>query len=128
MALLHTMEGECFACTDPEGGGGRGGGSRTPLKNHKNIGFISISGPDPLKNHKATKPAFNCRPLSACQQNAISMAFAGGPMMTPFSAIWILFPLIKKRKMSELDPLWQTFCIRACFVHSFRHHRKRTDI
>ena len=31
-------------------GGGRGGrGSRPPLKNHKNIGFLSITGPDPLK-------------------------------------------------------------------------------
>ena len=29
------------------------------LKNHKNIGFLSNTGPDPLKNHKATKPAFN---------------------------------------------------------------------
>ena len=26
------------------------------LKNHKNIGFLSNTGPDPLKNHKATKP------------------------------------------------------------------------
>ena len=30
-----------------------------PLKNHKNIGFLSNTGPDLLKNHKATKPAFN---------------------------------------------------------------------
>ena len=28
------------------------------LNNHKNIGFLSNTGPDPLKNHKATKPAF----------------------------------------------------------------------
>ena len=26
------------------------------LKNHKNIGFLSNTGLDPLKNHKATKP------------------------------------------------------------------------
>ena len=32
------------------------------LKNHKNIGFLSNTGPDPLKNHKATKPAFNVGP------------------------------------------------------------------
>ena len=25
----------------------------------KAIGFFSKSGPDPLENHKATKPAFN---------------------------------------------------------------------
>ena len=27
-----------------------------PLKNYKNIGFLSNTGRDPLKNHKATKP------------------------------------------------------------------------
>ena len=29
------------------------------------------TGPDPLKNHKATKPTFNVVPLSARQRNAI---------------------------------------------------------
>ena len=51
---------------DPEGGGGGGG-----QKNHKNIEFLSNSGPDPLKNHKATKPAFNVGQSSARQQNTI---------------------------------------------------------
>ena len=60
-----------------------GTGARTPppLKNHKNIGFLSNTGPDPLKNHKATTPTFKLR-------------FAGGPMMTRFQ--WYLDPLIKK--------------------------------
>ena len=35
-------------CADPEGKGGRVTGS--PLKDHKNIGFLSKSGPDPLNN------------------------------------------------------------------------------
>ena len=50
-----------------------GGGSRPllPLKNHKNMGFLSNTGPDPQKNHKAIKPAFNVGPTSAGQQNAI---------------------------------------------------------
>ena len=52
-------------------------GVRTPLKNHKNIGFIRNTGLDPLKNHKATKPAFNVGPSSALQQNAIPLAFTG---------------------------------------------------
>ena len=30
-----------------------------PLKIKKNIGFLSNTGTNPLKNHKATKPAFN---------------------------------------------------------------------
>ena len=29
--------------------GGGGGGVRTPLENYKNIGFLRITGPDPLK-------------------------------------------------------------------------------
>ena len=52
-------------CADPEGGRG----VRTPLKNHKSIGFLSNSGPDPLENHKITMPAFNVGPLSTRQQN-----------------------------------------------------------
>ena len=57
---------------DPEGGGGGGGGGGMgPLKNHKNIGFLSNTGPDPLKIHKATKLAFNVGPTSAHQRNTI---------------------------------------------------------
>ena len=55
--------------------GGEGGGQvvRTPppLKNHRNIGFHSNSGPDPLKKHKATKSALNVGPLAARTRNAI---------------------------------------------------------
>ena len=40
-------------------------GSRHPLKNHKNIGFLSNTGPDPIKSHKALKLAFNVGPSSA---------------------------------------------------------------
>ena len=55
-------------------GSREGAGGRNPLlKNHKNIGFLSNTGPDPLKNHKAAKPAFNDGPLSARQWNAINM-------------------------------------------------------
>ena len=39
------------ACVDPEVGGQR---VRTPLKNHKNIGFLSNTSRDPLINHKTT--------------------------------------------------------------------------
>ena len=54
-------------------GGSRGGGGTgglDPLK-IKKIGFLSNTGPDPLNNHKATKPAFNAGPPSAHQRNAI---------------------------------------------------------
>ena len=43
-------------------------------ENRKNIGSFSNTGPDPLKNHKATKPAFNVGPSSAHKRNAISLA------------------------------------------------------
>ena len=55
--------------------GGTGGPTST-LENHKNIGFLSNTGPDPLKNHKATKPAFNVGLSSP-----FNWRFAGGPMM-----------------------------------------------
>ena len=44
----------------------RGTGGPDPLKITK-IGFLSNTGQGLLKNHKATKPAFNIGPLSARQ-------------------------------------------------------------
>ena len=78
------------------GGGGWGGGGggrqgvRTPLNYHKNIGFSSITGPDPLKKIAATKSAFNVGPSSARQQNAIQLRFAGRLMMALLK--WYLDP------------------------------------
>ena len=58
------------ACADPEGG--RGPDPPPPtLKSHKNIGFFSNIGQDPLKNHKAVKPAFNVDPSTKRHRNAI---------------------------------------------------------
>ena len=42
--------------------GGDRGLDPPPLKNHKNIGFPSNTGSNPLKNHKVTKPVFNVGP------------------------------------------------------------------
>ena len=58
-------------------GGSRGGwGDRVsgPPKKHKNLGFLSNTGPDPLKNHKATKPAFNIGPPAKRHLNGVSLA------------------------------------------------------
>ena len=52
----------CFAWADAEGGGGDKRVQTTPLKNHKNMGFLINNGPDPLKNHLVTKPVFNVGP------------------------------------------------------------------
>ena len=61
---------ESTVCTSSTGthariqrGGGRGSGP--PWKITQNIGFLSNTGPDPLKNHKATKPEFNVGSSSA---------------------------------------------------------------
>ena len=52
-------------------GGERGPDPLPPLKNHNNIGVLSNTDPDPLKNHSATKPEFTIGPSSARKQNAI---------------------------------------------------------
>ena len=62
-SLSYYVPGKC------ESRGGEGG--QDPLKNHKNIGFLSNSGPDSLENHKATKPSFNNGPPSTRQRYVI---------------------------------------------------------
>ena len=79
------VNAEPKACADPGGTGGP-----DPLKNHKNIGFLSNTGPDSLENHQATKPEFNAWPSSARQPNAIEMAFGwqvyDGPLFVLFGS------------------------------------------
>ena len=64
--------------------GGGGAGVRTPLKNRKNIGFLSNTRLDLLKNHKAAKPEINVGPSSAHSETPFKWRFAGGPMMARF--------------------------------------------
>ena len=74
-------------------GGSRGGaGGRDPSwKITKNIGLLNNICSDTLKNHKATKPAFNVGPSSARQRNATSMAFPwlanDGPLIVVFESL-----------------------------------------
>ena len=49
-------------------------GSRLLLTNHKIIGFLSNTGPDPMKIHKATKASIQCLAN-------IKWRFTGGQMM-----------------------------------------------
>ena len=81
-----------------------------------NIGFSSNTGPDPLKNLKATKPAFNVGPSSAHQRSAIQWCLAGGPMMLMafrlcadngplLVVLGSSLPSSTKKKLSKLDPL-----------------------
>ena len=59
-------------CADPEGGQG----VRTPLENYKNIGFLSNTGPDPLK---ITKLPIQHSMLD--HHRTFKWRFAGGPQI-----------------------------------------------
>ena len=111
-------------CADPEGWGDRG--SRPPpLKNYKNIGFLSNTGPDPLKNHKATKPAFNVVPPSARRRNAIEMAFRWRADDCPFKVVFgsSLRSSTKKSCQSWTPPPDKTIWIRAWVKKRIRDAR-----
>ena len=71
-----------MASADPDGVNAWGLDIPPPEKS-QNIGFRSNTGPDPLKNGKATKPAFNLGPSSLRQRNEtpFKWRFVGGPMM-----------------------------------------------
>ena len=75
-----------------------------PLKNHRNIG-LSNSGPDPLKKHKATKPALNVGPLAFRWRADV------GPHIVVFGSFLLS---TTRKKTSKLDPSGKTFWIRAC--------------
>ena len=74
-----------------------------PLKNCKAVGFLSNTVPDPMKNHKATKPAFNVGPAKRADD---------GPLIVVFGSS---LPLSTKKNcdLSELDPSDKTFWIRV---------------
>ena len=48
-----------------------------PLKNQKNVGFLSSTGSDPLINHKATKLGQHRH----AREMPFKWRFAGGPML-----------------------------------------------
>ena len=112
----YTIIGYTVSCADQEGGGG-GQEVQTPLKNHKNIGFLSNTGPYPLNNHKATKPAFNVGPSLAHQRNTISMVFRwpadDGPLLVAFGSPHQLLFLKKQKQRQSRTPSEKTFWIRA---------------
>ena len=72
-----------------------------PPKNHKNIGFLSNTGPDSLKNHTATKPAFNVGPSSPFHHYK-----NGGPLIAHlYTGIWTLIHSSTKKKIKVGPPL-----------------------
>ena len=97
--------------------GGQGLRTPPPLKNRKNIGFLSNIDLDPLKITRPPSQHSMVGPLSARQRNAISMAFLwqadDGPL---FSGITILFPShqLKKQQHQCWTSSDKTVWIRAC--------------
>ena len=111
-----------------QGSGGGGGGEQgvgTPLKNHKNIGFLSKTGLDPLEITKL--PSWHSMlghicPPAKCHLNGISLA---GQLWPAYSDIRILSSQLKKKKqhkktLSVLDPLWQNFLDPHMLKPSFK--------
>ena len=96
--------------------GSRGGrGSAPRLKNHKNIGFLSKTGPDPLKNHKTTKPSFNVRSSSADDDPLIAVFYPPYPHQQQ-----------KKNVVKfKLDLSDKTFWIRAWSTNSHMPPRRK---
>ena len=122
---------KCFllvpvACADPHGGQG----VRTPLKKSQNKGFLSDSGPDPLKNNEATEPAFNVGPSSARKRNAILIAFRwraddGLLIVVLRSSHPSSTKKRKKKRCQSWTPYDKIFWIRAWDTESLYHVVKR---
>ena len=81
------------------GGAGQGVQTSAPLKIKTNIGFSSNTGPDPLKNRKATKPAFNVGQSPARQITPFKFRWRvdNGPLLM-LVFVLILFPIQKKEE------------------------------
>ena len=98
--------------------GNRGSEPPSPqLKNHKKTGFLSNTGPDPLKNHKATQPAFKVWPSSVCQQNAILMFYwcLMAVAIDPHFVVFGTSLLSSEKKLYQSwTPSGKAIWIRAC--------------
>ena len=102
--------------------GSRGGGGAwgpNPRKDHKNIEFLSKTGLDTLKNHKAIKLAFHVGPSSARQRTFRGRAH-DGPLIVVFGSSLLPSSTKKERKenraLSEMDTLWQNFLDLCMFL------------
>ena len=91
-------------CADPEGRGTGG------LKNHKNIGFLSNTGPDPLKITKLPSQHSmlgHHRPASETPFNGVLLAGRWWP------AVLVLFRSSSPYQKKMLDPFCKTYWIRV---------------
>ena len=100
------------------GGGGGGGRGPDPPEKYKNIGFLSNTGPDPLKTTKLQiqhSMLGHDRPAS---ETPFKWRFACGPLMARYW--WYLDPSSPQQTKKKLSNGWtpsdKTLWIRACFV------------
>ena len=85
-----------LTCGDPKGVGGN---SFSP----------SNTGPDPLKNHKATKPAFNVWPSSPPAKGHLNgVRVNAGPLLV---VIEPSHPSTKKKRLSFDKIFWISSCL-----------------
>ena len=66
------------------------------MENHKAIGFLSITGSDPLKITKC-----NAGPSLTRQRNTIKWRFVNGPIMACFRDILKSLPLTNNNKKNN---------------------------
>ena len=107
--LYHQKQFSIVSCADPKGGAG----GLDPLlleKSKINIGFLSNTGPDPLKITKLPS------------QHSMLGHHPHASETSAYSGIWILPPLInikklKKKTLSKITPFVKTFWISVwvCF-------------
>ena len=91
--------------------GSREGTGGPSLKNHKNIGFLSNCGPDPLNITKLPRQHSMLGHHQHASETPFKWRFAGWPTMTHLK--WYLGSSsphqLKRKPMSKLDPLRQYF-------------------
>ena len=91
--------------------GGQGVQTPPPLKSHKNIGFLSNTGPDPLKITKLPSQHSMLGHHRHTSETPFRWRFTGGPIMARL--YWYLDPLsphqLKKKTPSKLDPPYKNF-------------------
>ena len=98
-------------------GGSRGGTRGPPMKNHKNIWFLSNTGPGPLKFTKLPKLAFNFGPLLPHHRNVTYLFGSSRPLKK------------KEKKCKSWTPSDKNFWIRALDIAASQpmiHHHHTT--
>ena len=103
MVRVNWYQIALVSCAEPEV---RTGGPDTllPLKNHKNIGFLSNTGLDPLKLTELPRKHSILGNHRQARETPCKWCFAGGPMMARLYYLDPPFPLqlIKKSSPASL--------------------------